>query len=135
MTGLVHLPNAAHIDRVLASVKIMPKHWGVAQFAAIDNVRRSTQHSVRMAAWNILVERGRSEIWMSAEWQTVYNETGVVAWDSMNDTLLALIAYDDCAYMLDSDPGELAILAAFGDPRAGMLLLACNAFHSLKTIA
>jgi hypothetical protein len=36
--------------------------------------------------------------------------------------------------MLDSDPGELAILAAFGDPRAVLLLSACKVFHSIKEI-
>ena len=50
----------------------------------------------------------------------------------MYDTLLALIAYDDCAYMLDSDPGELAILAKFGDRRAVLLLGACKVFSQLN---
>ena len=65
-------------------------------------------------------------------------ESREAAWnavrDSMNDTLLALIAYDDCAYMLDSDPGELAILAAFGDPRAVLILPACEILHSCKEV-
>ena len=51
---------------------------------------------------------------------------------SIQDAVLALVAYDDCAYMLESDPGELAKL---GDPRASLVLAACRAFHSLKTIA
>ena len=54
---------------------------------------------------------------------------------SIQDAVLALVAYDDCAYMLESDPGELAILAKLGDPRASLVLAACRAVHSLKTNA
>ena len=48
--------------------------------------------------------------------------------------VLGLIMYDDCAHMLDSDPIEIAILAALGDPRAALLLPACKVFHSSKTV-
>ena len=119
-TTWAHLPNAVHIDRVLASSKANPKQWTQRRWVCAS----------WSVAWDLLIKQGRYSVWLEsreAAWNAVR--------DSMNDTLLALIAYDDCAYMLDSDPGELAILAAFGDPRAGMLLLACNAFHSLKTIA
>jgi hypothetical protein len=33
-TAWAHLPNAAHIDRVLASLAATPKAWGAAQDAA-----------------------------------------------------------------------------------------------------
>lgn len=42
--------------------------------------------------------------------------------------IMALIADDNCAYMLDSDPEELAIIAKLGDPRAILLLPACIRF-------
>jgi hypothetical protein len=35
--------------------------------------------------------------------------------------------------MLNSDPGELEILAKFGDERAILLLSACKAFAAIKT--
>jgi hypothetical protein len=75
-------------------------------------------------------KQGRNAIW-DAAWWAARNTPQYAAMDA----IVALIAYDDCAYMLESDPGELAILAAFGDPRATMLLPACKVFHSLKTIA
>jgi hypothetical protein len=50
------------------------------------------------------------------------------------DAILALIVYDDCAYILDSDPGELEILAKFGDERAILLLPACKVFAAIKHV-
>ena len=115
-----HIPNAAHIDRVIASAKANPNQWGDLQWEARDWV----------AACNMVKKQGRDAIW-DAAWLVARDTPQYAA----REALLALIAYDDCAYMLDSDPGELAILAAFGDPRATMLLPACKVFHSLKTIA
>ena len=102
-TEWAHLPNAAHLDRVIASVKAHPVYWVVAR----NEVRKYTAR-----------EDGRE-----------------AAYDAVRDAVLVLCAYDDCAHMLDSDPGELAILAAFGVPCAGLLPPTCKAFHSSKTIA
>ena len=138
-TDWAHLPNAAHIDRVLASAKANPKHWALAwdkswyaaqdaAWAAAWKATRATTpwDAVRGAAWNA--------VWAVAR-DAVRDAARGAAQNAVQDALLALIAYDDCAYMLDSDPGELAILAAFGNDRAILLLRACKAFHSLKTIA
>jgi hypothetical protein len=74
-------------------------------------------------AWWLAQEEGK--------WDTMRDKQQSLAWGA-RQAMLALVAYDDCAYMLDSDPGELAILAKFGDPRAILLLSACKVFHSLK---
>ena len=116
-----HLPNAVHIDRVIASIKLYPIHWN--------------------STWN----RSRDEVWGGAwdnawdnAWDTVWDAARGAAIDAIEDTaygaILCLIAYDDCAYMLDSNVGELKILAAFGDQRAILLLHACTAFHIIKEI-
>jgi hypothetical protein len=129
-TDWAHLPNAVHIDRVIASVKAHRNQWDEAWNTVQDARRGKARGAVRNAAWaeawNTVQDVGRTAeynaAWWAARWEV---------WDAV----LALCAYDDCAYMLDSDPGELAILAAFGDPRAILLLSACKAFHSLKEIA
>lgn len=36
MTAWAHLPNAALIDEVLASIKTSPEKWGAARGAALD---------------------------------------------------------------------------------------------------
>ena len=127
-TEWAHLPNAAHIDRVLASAKANPEHWVAVWRVGLD----------WLAACNMVKKQGRNAIW-DAAWDATRDATREVArdasWNAAIDAIVALIAYDDCAYMLDSDPGELAILAKFCDPRAVLLLPACKAFHSLKTIA
>ena len=46
--------------------------------------------------------------------------------------IIALIAYDDCAYMLESDLGELRMLAKLGDLRAILLLSAREVFNMEK---
>ena len=125
-TPWAHLPNAVHINRVIASAKANPDHWA----AAWDVVRNAAWDVVRNAAWaeawSTVQDAGRTAEY-NAAWATAVRE-------SVRDAIIALIAYDDCAYMLDSDPGELAILAKFGDPRAILLLPACKAFHSLKEL-
>ena len=116
-TAWADLPNAAHIDRVLASAKATPKHRALAW-----DTTWSAERTVALnVARGLLIKQGR--YWVLLEVPAVR--------DATRCALLALFAYDDCAYMLDSDPGELAILAAFGDPRALLLLPACKAFHSL----
>ena len=125
-TAWAHLPNAAHIDRVIASAKANPDQWEEVRPAA------------RYAAWQVV----RVQAW-DAAWHDMNIQHRQAAWaagqtDARNTpqyAILALCAYDDCAYMLDSDPGELAILAKFGDHRAVLLLSACKAFHSIKESA
>ena len=110
-----HLPNAAHIDRVIASVQAHPEHWADSWDTTWSAVRSSAWDAAR----DLLIKQGRYSVWVEVR--------GVR--DATWDAILALCAYDDCAYMLDSDPGELAILAAFGDPRAVLILPACKIFN------
>ena len=133
-TKWAHLPNAVHIDRVNASVLANPDHWKVhseSQAAA----RRKTPEAARARAGReaiqaIQIEPGKYAAWVSSRAVVDGIDTWVV-----RGAVLALIAYDDCAYMLDSDPGELAILAEFGDNRAILLLPACKVVHSLEESA
>ena len=120
-TTWAHLPNAVHIDRVLASGKANPGQW------------KKLWVSGRAVAWveaqNVLKDQGRSAVW--EEVRDAARDTPQYA---VLEAILALVAYDDCAYMLDSDPGELAILAKFGDPRAVLILPACEILHSIKEL-
>ena len=125
-TKWAHLPNAAHIDRVIASAIAHPDQW--------DRARATPAWSASWdAAWHDMNIQHRQAAW-DAAWDASW-ASKIAAREAARDASLALVAYDDCDYMLDSDPGELAILAAFGDPRAVLLLPACKAFHSIKEIA
>ena len=90
MTAWAHLPNARHIDRVLAHLKQHSERWNAARGAARDAARDAAWDAVRGAAW---------------------------------DAVAALVAWDDCAYLLDQTPDFLrAQINLVGDHRAILLL-------------
>ena len=74
-----HLPNAAHISRVLVHLAQNPEAWGAARGAAWD------------AAWNAAWSAARGAAWGAA-------------WGAARGAIAALIAYDDCAHLLDQTP-------------------------------
>ena len=132
MTAWAHLPNAAHIDRVIASANANPGHWAAAWGAVREAAWDDAWETVRD---NGLASRnaGRISAWFTT--LVALRDTGqAVSRYVARGALLALCAYDDCAYMLDSEPGELAIVAEFGNRNAILLLPACTAFHSLKEL-
>ena len=54
MTAWAHLPNAAHIDRVLAHLSAHPERWDAAWDAAWDAIRNAAPGAARGAAWNAI---------------------------------------------------------------------------------
>ena len=125
MNAWDHLPNAKHIDRVIASVRANPSKWKLAKEKSDPERVDSFWNAARYEMWAVLENKCRvaavdsliGMLWASGAWCGI----------------LSLIAYDDCAHMLDSDIGELKILAAFGDSRALFLLPACIALHGEDT--
>ena len=94
-----HLPNAAHIDAVLASVKANPDEWS--------------------AAWD-------------AAWEAALDAAREAAYHAARYAILALVAYDDCAHMLDSEPDDLRILSKLGSHAATLMIPASIAFKSIR---
>jgi hypothetical protein len=144
-----YLPNAKHIDAILASFKAHPKEWSAARYAARDAAWDAARDAAWSAACSAAYYAARDAAYYAARdevrdaaWSVAYyaardaayyaacDAASSAAWDA----ILALIAYDDCAYMLDSDPGELEILAKLGDERAILLLPACKAFAAINKI-
>jgi len=126
-TVWAHLPNAKHIDWVLASLKANPKKWAAVWYAIWD--------AAYGAALDAIDDAGRYETFDAAN-NAAYNTASDTARDAARsaayDAILALIAYDDCAYMIESEIGELKIIAAFGDPRAILLLPACIVYNETR---
>lgn len=114
-TAWEHLPNARHIDRILALAKNRGA-WADAHFPG-DRIFAFDLH-----------DKIRCDIIRNGSWESLAFEKFNLGnhWSPAWFALLALLLFDDCAYMLESDPGELAILAAFGDERAKLLLPACK---------
>ena len=123
-TAWSHLPNAKYIDLALESLKSHPLLWTDAWNKTYPNGPPAALDAALGAAWNAT----RNAVWVAA-----VDATWAAAVDATRDAILALIAYDDCGYMLESDVDELRILAAFGDPRAILLVPACLAFSMIKS--
>ena len=104
-TAWSHLPNAAYIDRVLADVSANPKKWSDAYDAA----------------WSDARDAARSDAWDAA-----WNARGAV---------LALVAYDDCAHLLDGNPEHVHLMALLGSDAAILLYPACVALNKQLELA
>ena len=136
-----HLPNAVHIDRILASVKAHPEQWDAS--GAVHNIAR--RGAAYNTAWDTAWDTASSAA-SSAAGSAAYYAAGSAAYDAaksrawgavyylVRGAILCLVSYDDSAYMIDLEPGELEILAAFGNDRALLLLPACKAFNLIKQL-
>jgi hypothetical protein len=115
MSEWSHLPNAAHIDWVLASLKKYPDLWAETWYTN----RRTSYYN---AAWNA----ARSAAIFSERvpaWQGAYDATNHRTRWATRDTILALIAYDDCDQYLSMTSEELRAWALMTEHPAAILLL------------
>ena len=159
-----HLPNAAHIDRMLASVKKNPERWSTARDmthdAAWDEARQAAWDVARGALGGAVGGEARHKAWDEA-WDAAWNAVQGAAWGAARDvicdaawsaarggvkpisrdeawnaawhaargTVLALIAWDDCAYILELPEDALKVLRAVGNEQAILLSAAAHALR------
>ena len=102
MTAWSHLPNAAHIEAVLADVQARPKVWGAAWDA------------VRSTAWIIAWGEARSAA-RSASWDAAWDITRGREWGAVRDAIHALIAWPESAALLDLTPDALRTIISTCD--------------------
>ena len=119
-TAWAHLPNAKHIDRVLASLKAHPKKWKAARGGAWSAVYIEARVEAWNAAWNAAQTAARVEARGAAR-----GAARDTAWDAIT-ALIALVAWDDCAYMLELPEDALKLLRAVGNEQALLLFGAAN---------
>jgi len=129
-TAWAHLPNAKHIDWVLASVKEHPEKWDAAWGAAYYSAYSAAQSRAKAAARTAVWYAARSVTWTI----TFYTAAPFTARSAARGVLVALITYDDCAYMIESEIDEIKILAKLGDQRALLLLPACIVYNETKVL-
>jgi hypothetical protein len=123
-----HLPNAIYIDFVLESVKYNPDDWDLAWVAGWDPV----MYQARDRAWGLACNLVSCTVWDLAR-TAVRNASKGAAMDAAMEVILVLIAYDDCAYMLDMDYEELRTYAIISENPAAILLLpAVKALQLIK---
>jgi hypothetical protein len=143
-----HLPNAAHIDRVLANSKENPAEWvaargaawGAAWSAAWGAAWDAARDAARDAAWSAAWDAARDAAWGAARgddldtardaaWDAARDATRGAAWDAV----AALLAWNDCAYLLDLPPEALRAIirmdSGAGKHQAVLLLPASIVFN------
>jgi len=130
-----HLPNAAHIDAVIASVKANPDDWNAAWDEVWDAARDATRDAAWDAAYDAAYDAVRDAV-RDAAWDAAYDAVRDAAldaaWNAAWRAAIALIAYDDCAHMLYSDPDDLRILSKLGSNAATLMIPASIAFKNIR---
>jgi len=122
-----HLPNAPHIDRILAHVRAHPEKWvttpdaelaaawKAASAAAWEAARGDTRGDAREAAW-------------AATWHATRTSTCTLVWG----VIVALIVWDSASVFLDQDPDDVRAQAAAGNHAAVLMLPAVIAMPTNK---
>jgi hypothetical protein len=118
MSAWSHLPNVAHIDRVLATLTEHPEIWAEARDAARDVAWCEAYDAAWNAAYNAAYDAGRIE-----------------DYDVASSVILSLIAYDDCEQYLSMTSEELRVWSLLSNNPAAILLLpAVIAFERIKKL-
>jgi len=113
MSAWSHLPNAVHIDRVLASFKLQPELW--------DQARNLAWVQAWGQAWGQARDQARDQAWYQA-WDQTQEQAREQASDQAKGTILALVAYDDCATYLQLPIDQLEMLYHLTEHPACILL-------------
>ena len=121
-----HLPNAHHIDWVLASLKENPELWDAARDAAWteawDTARAEAMSAARDAVWDAARDAAWAEAWSEA-WDTSSGAARDAPRAAARDAISALVAYDDCDQFLNMPYEKLKVWTVLSeDPRAVLLL-------------
>ena len=124
-TAWNHLPNAAHIDRILADLNANPDNWDRARDPAWDRAWDRVWDAALDAAWNAVGDAARTAAWAAAR---------SAAWGRASYAILALIAWPEAGNYLDLSIESLQVLAALGDHKAVLMLPAVIAFESEKEL-
>ena len=113
MSAWSHLPNAVHIDRVLTSFKLQPELW--------DQARNLAWVQAWGQAWGQARDQARDQAWYQAReqvWMQAWGQAG----NRARGTILALVAYDDCAKYLNLPIDQLEMLYHLTEHPACLLL-------------
>jgi hypothetical protein len=123
MNAWDHLPNASHIDWVIESARQHQSQWVFGRtphdwyrdYAAAEyRLRGSYRHSILLKT----LKAARDEL-QSVLHPTVNKAVNAAA----SAAILALVAYDDCAHLLDMPSEQLRTWATLSEQPAAALLL------------
>jgi len=115
MTAWAHLPNAQHIDAVLADARKRPGAWDAARTAAWDAARTAAWRAARTAAWDAARtaagDAARTAAWRAAR-TAAWDAARPAAWDA----IAALVTWDSSADLLDCTPDVLRAMIDLAEP-------------------
>ena len=112
-----YLPNAKHMVRALAHFRDYQEKWDEA---AISLNKNPNHNRMWADAWSHLpVDENIFE----------YSRAASQTW-TIRGAIRALMAYDDCAYMLDLTPEQIHLYACLGVPAAVLLEPAVKAMYN-----
>jgi hypothetical protein len=114
-TAWAHLPNAKHIDAVLADARKRPGAWDAARDAAWGAAQR--------AAWDAARTAARTAAW-GAAWDAAgdaaQRAARDAAWGAARDAawgaIAALVTWDSSADLLDCTPDVLRTMIDLAEP-------------------
>jgi len=131
-TAWAHLPNANYIDTILHFLKENTV-WDAATGAAWDAARYAASdiayYAARDAIYDAADDAARDAAF-NAAWEAADNAAKGAAYDAVR----ALIAWDDCGYLLDEKPEDVKKLALLGNQAAVLLYPACVALQKAKEL-
>jgi hypothetical protein len=136
-TAWADLPNAKYIDLVIASLKKNPAVWGAAWDAARTAVWTAAWDAARTAARAAARAAARTAAWYAARtaaWDAAWGAAWYAARTAAWGAVLALIAWDDCGYLLEENPEDVKMLALLGNQAAVLLYTACLALQNTKEL-
>jgi hypothetical protein len=136
-TAWAVLPNAKYIDLVMDSLKKNPAVWSAAwdkaRGAAGDAAKSAVWDASRSAVWDAARDTAKEAAWTAAR-DTAWDAARDTAWDAARDAILALIAWDNCGYLLEEKPEDVKMLALLGNQTAVLLYPACLALQNIKEL-
>ena len=110
-TAWAYLPNAKHIDAVLADARKRPGAWGAAQRAARGAAQRAARDAARDAA-----QRAARDAAGDAAWGAAWDAAPLAAWDAAWGAIAALVTWDSSADLLDCTPDVLRTMIDLAEP-------------------
>ena len=128
-TAWADLPNAKYIDMILYSLKKENTAWVAVKDAVWNAAWDAARLAARDTAWDAAKDAAYNAAW-DAAWGAARDAAWVAAWDAVR----ALIAWDNCGYLLDEKPEDVKMLALLGNQAAILLYPACFALNKSKEL-
>ena len=117
-----HLPNAEYIDWVIKTSYTKAKYW-----ASVDIVAPQIGATLVGAALETVHNIKRAD-----ELHYTWTAIGNAMKPPIGNAIICLVAYDDCAHLIHTDPAEVEVLAKLGSIQASLLLPASILFRETK---